>query len=612
MRMRLLNFWRQSTVAKCANILSRAEKIKVIAVIVTQCIVGLLDLLGIAMIGVLGALAVSGVQSRVPGSRISSFLNTIGIEELDFQAQAAVLAILAALLLITRTLISVFFTRRTLKFLSFKSARISATLMSKLLSKQLVFIQKRTMQETLYAITMGVNTITLGVLGTTVWLISDSALLIILSAGLFIVDPWMAFSTGLFFAVIGYLLFKYSSERARNLGIDSATLGVRSNEKIVEVISSYREAVVHNRRFRYSEEIKDSRLAMADNLAETSFMPYISKYIIETAVVLGALIVSAFQFLLQDATHAVASLSVFLAAGTRIAPAVLRLQQGGIAIKSAIGSANPTLELMRELETQTEIESTTDYLDTSHPGFIGDVILTDVNVKYPGSSELALKGINLKIFQGQSVAVVGPSGAGKTTLVDVILGILEPTSGDVSISGKKPLQAISEWPGAISYVPQDVVIIRGTLRENVELGFSPSADTEELVNEAVELAQLKDFVTSVDGGVDHQVGEFGAFISGGQRQRLGIARALYTKPRLLVLDEATSSLDGQTEADLSNAISQLRGQVTLIAIAHRLSTVRHCDVVIYMAEGRILATGTFDQVRISIPDFDHQAQLMGL
>lgn len=604
--------WQNSTIARCARILTRAERIKVVAVVIIQCVIGLLDLLGVAIIGVLGALAVNGVQSRVPGSRISNFLSLIGIADLEFQTQAAILGSLAALLLIMRTLISVFFTKRTLRFLSFKSARISATLMSKLLGKQLVYIQKRTMQETLYAATTGVNTITLGVLGTTVWLISDSALLIILSAGLFIVDPWIALSTAIFFAAIGYVLFKFSSEKARNLGISSATLGVKSNEKIVEVISSYREAVVHNRRFRYSQEIKESRLAMADNLAETSFMPYISKYIIETSVVIGALMISAFQFLLQDAAHAVATLSVFLAAGTRIAPAVLRLQQGGIAIKSAIGSANPTLELMQELENQTEIASATDDFDINHPGFVGKIHLKDVSVTYPGMSLPALKNINLNVSEGQSVAIVGPSGAGKTTLVDVILGILEPNTGTVEISGKQPLTAISEWPGAISYVPQDVVIMQGTLRQNIELGFDSSPQSELLVNEAVNIAQLEDFVSSLAGGIDHKVGEFGALISGGQRQRLGIARALYTKPKLLVLDEATSSLDGRTEADLSESINKLRGSVTLIAIAHRLSTVRHCDVVIYMADGEILASGTFDHVRNSVPDFDHQAELMGL
>ena len=175
-----------------------------------------------------------------------------------------------------------------------------------------------------------------------------------------------------------------------------------------------------------------------------------------------------------------------------------------------------------------------------------------------------------------------------------------------------PLEAIEKWPGAISYVPQNVTIANGTFRSNVAFGYGIEVASDNLVWEALETAQLDLFVKSLPDQLDSLVSENGSNLSGGQKQRLGIARAMFTKPKLLVLDEATSSLDGQTEADVSGAIKNLKGSVTVVMIAHRLSTVRSADQVIYLSKGKVLAKGSFDQVREQVPDFDSQAQLMGL
>jgi ABC-type multidrug transport system fused ATPase/permease subunit len=172
--------------------------------------------------------------------------------------------------------------------------------------------------------------------------------------------------------------------------------------------------------------------------------------------------------------------------------------------------------------------------------------------------------------------------------------------------------AVSKWPGAVSYVPQDIVIAAGTIRENVSLGYPKECATNDLVDSALRIAHLEHFVATLPLGADTQVGERGTKISGGQRQRIGIARAMFTRPQLLVLDEATSSLDGESEASISEALQSLRGSTTVVMIAHRLSTVRNADIVVYLSEGRVIAVGSFDEVRQAVPDFDHQAQLMGL
>lgn len=251
-------------------------------------------------------------------------------------------------------------------------------------------------------------------------------------------------------------------------------------------------------------------------------------------------------------------------------------------------------------------------IDFEHLGFFGDVLLKDVSFKYEANNKLSLKGISLNIKHGSSIAIVGASGAGKSTLVDVILGILEPTNGEVTISGETPKVALSKWSGAVAYVPQDIVVIEGTVRENICLGYSADVVSDAQIEEVLRKANLIDFVKTLPNGIHHQVGEFGSAISGGQRQRLGIARALLTNPMLVVLDEATSALDAESEVAVAEAIFQLQGEVTVVMVAHRLSSLRHAQQVIYMENGSILAQGPFNLVRQKVSNFDNQAKLMGL
>jgi len=604
--------WSQSLLWQCINVLSKRDQKKISIVVILQIFMGLLDLIGVAIIGVLGSLAVSGVQSAKPAGRVNFVISYLHLSSRSFQEQAAILGIAATVILVSRTIFSIIFTRRILFFLSRRGAFISANLISRLISQPLLKVQEKSSQDSVYAVTIGVNAIILGIVGTGVILISDLSLLLVMSIGLFLVQPAMALSSILVLSVIGILIYRLTHKRAQQLGYDESILAIESNETIIEVLSSYRESVVRNRRDYYARKIGEMRMRSANILAELSFMPNISKYVIETTVVIGALAISAAQFVMQDAAHAIATLTIFLAAGTRIAPAVLRVQQGALQIRSSLGVAGPTLSLISNLENVKALPLVADLPITDHRDFDGTIELRDISLTYPGKPTPALDSINLRIESGTSVAFVGPSGAGKTSIVDVILGVLTQDAGEVLVSGKTPIEAIEYWPGAIGYVPQDVLITSGTFRENVALGFPVETATDTLVNDAISIAQLTKFTETFEEGIDTQVGERGTKISGGQRQRLGIARAMFTKPRLLVLDEATSALDGETEANISDAITSLKGTVTVVMIAHRLSTVRHADLVVYLQDGKVLAKGTFEEVRASVPDFDRQAQLMGL
>jgi ABC-type multidrug transport system fused ATPase/permease subunit len=603
---------KKSKIYVCLLALGKQERHKVIVMTLAQIVVNLLDLFGVAIVGVLGALTVTGIKSQQPGSRVSEILHVAHLESYSFQVQVAVLGLVVVISMMLRTLLSIYFARKTLFFLAHRSATISSTLTSKLLSQDLLKVNKRTTQENLYAVTTGVNIVVLGVIGSLVLLVADLSLLIFMLLGLFVVDPLVALTTFILFGAIALGLYKFMHVRAQEIGAQQMDLTIKSNNSLLDAINSYRELVVLNRRGYVTNQIAAQRGALAGMTAELQFMPNLSKYLIESTVVLAAIIISAIQFIVQDSTHAIATLAVFLAAGSRIAPAVLRFQQGAIQIRSSIASANSTLDLIVELEYTDTLKSDPSIFDREYEGFVPEIKLENVSFSYPDSSQQLIKNLNLNIDAGDFVAIVGPSGAGKSTLVDLLLGIVTPSSGNVAISNHNPLETFSMWPGAVSYVPQNVYLIDGTVKENLCLGYDSELINDDEFRRVLSDTKLNFLFDSHNQGLETPVGEAGTKLSGGQRQRLGIARALISRPKLLITDEATSALDSETEASLAESLLSLKGSSTIVMIAHRLSSVRLANRVIYIHDGEIKATGTFGEVRKQIPEFDEQAKLMGL
>jgi ATP-binding cassette, subfamily B, bacterial PglK len=600
-----------ATFLRSSKLLSSRDKKILVVISVIQALLGILDLVGVGLIGLLGALSINGIQSRNAGTQVSRVLSWLHLENLEFQLQVAIIGAVAVLLLLCRTLLTVYFTRRTIYYLTLKSAHITGSIASGLFELSLLDLKKYSNQEVLYSLTFGVNSIMVGIIGTAVTSFADVSIFIIILSGLLFADFTLGMSALVLFVAVAVAIYAFQQKRAKHLGISFSKLNVLSEEKIVEALNSYREIKVHNRQQFYAREIEKIRTEIANIQAEMNFMPQVSKYVIETTLVVGTFFLAGLQFYLKDATHAVAALAIFMAAGTRIAPAVLRFQQGLVTIRTNLGSANPTLDLIDSVSTNVKFD-TPRVADFAYENFEAKIELNNVSFTYGNSADFGLEISKLTIQEGSHVAIVGPSGSGKTTLADLILGVINPNMGEILVSNIPVSEAIRNWPGAVSYVPQDVNISNTSIRENIGLGYALIDIDQQNVALAASQAHLTELIEKLPNGTMTKLGERGGNISGGQRQRVGIARALYTKPRIIVLDEATSALDGETELNITETFKSLGEKTTLITIAHRLSTVRDADVVVYLQSGKIISSGTFQEVRDAVPDFDRQANLMGL
>lgn len=601
------------------QLLTNKDRRKFMLASAAQMTLSLLDLAGVALIGAIGAVAVSGFSpTSLPGP-VQDLRDSTGLTASQL---IGVLAASAVVLLVTKTVLSAFITRKMFRFLAYRQADVAARLARSLLARPLLEVQRWSTSEVLYALTGGVAAAVTNLLGAALIIVTEVALFVLIGVGLLIVDPLLTISAAVYFVIIVVILqVLLGRASARNAAIQ-AERGMSTITTISEALTTYRETTVLDRRAFYVDRFNTLTKQGAHAGSTNAFLAEIPKYVLETALVIGAFLLAIIQFLTKDLAAAAATVALFLAAGFRIVPALLRLQGAGITIRSAAAAARKTFELAfffgltdgqapRALSPQEALRIR-ERLAAGHPEFQGSVQVESVTVTYPGAPEPALQAVDMQLAPGKSVALVGATGAGKSTLADVILGVVSPDEGAVFVDGLDPREAIHRWPGAIAYVPQAVGLADGTIRDNVALGLPREAIDDEMAWEALERAHLARFLRERREGLDTLVGERGVRLSGGQRQRLGIARALYSRPRLLVLDEATSALDAETEMAITATLRELEGEVSTITIAHRLATIRFADEVIFLRRGAVEARGSFDEVRSAVPDFDRQAQLLGL
>jgi len=584
-----------------------------------QTATSLLDLAGVLLLGLVGALSVTVVQSQPPPDTVTALVDFIGLGALSGQQLIMVFAGTAAAVLLFKSLTSSYLTRRVFMFLANRQALVSGRLVKLLLERPLTFVLRRSSQETAFALIQGAGAATVTLLGQMSVAVSETALLIVLAGALLFFDPVVTLAAIVFFGVVAVALQWAMGDWAGRLGMASAEADISSLNAVQEALGAYREISVSNRRSNYIQRIQDLRWDAARVAANLAFIGMLPKYVFEAALVLGGLALAGFLFATQDAVAAVGTLALFLAAGSRVMPSLLRLQSAAIGMRGAAGSAAPTFRLASDLmshtpRTTSDVGATFTHVKPAYmyPGFEPVVQVDNVTFAYPDSSEPALRDVSVRVDAGTSLALVGSSGAGKSTLADLVLGVLQPDSGTIRIGGQTPTEVVERWPGGVAYVPQEVLLASGSVRSNVALGLPQEFIDDERIWNVLERVHLADHVAKFPDQLETVLGDGGLKLSGGQRQRLGIARALYSDPRLLVLDEATSALDAETEAAISAAIASLEGDVTTILVAHRLSTVRHADVVLCLVGGAAVGLGTFDQVRVQVPELARQAELLGL
>jgi ABC-type multidrug transport system fused ATPase/permease subunit len=610
-KIRLMKLVRNKSVVSIIYILSTRDRISLIILTLLTGLLAILDLIGVALIGIVASLSLTNLEGSKVGDRVSSFLQTFSLTQVEPKMQVLLLALVAVIAFTLKTILSMILVRKSMLFMARRSAEMSRQLIVRYFTNSVQTINKRPIQTTIYALTDGVTRIMIGVFGTATVLASDIVLVLILAIGLFIIDPISAVSASIIFGGLAYTLYRTMHVKVSHLAQKGGALRIEGSQKIYETISAYRELLVRDRRGYYVNKIGDLRLDLANYNARMSFMVLLNKYIFEIVLVIGILGLAFYQVSTSSIPRALATISIFVAASTRIMPAILRLQTSVLTLKSSLAEATPTQILINEVLSITPQHFQDRGLIRDHGGFVPEIKASRIFFGYEKNREV-LKEIDFSVKSGEFVAIVGGSGAGKTTLVDLILGALEPTSGYVEISGDQPIKTYAKWPGAVAYVPQDCPVINGSIRENLGLGYDLSEISDEFCWESLKIAQLSDFVRNLQFGLDTHVGDRGTQLSGGQRQRLGIARAMITRPKLLILDEATSALDGITEFEIADSLKNIQTEVTLLLVAHRLSTIKDADRIYLLSESRVSAVGTFSQLKATSEEFASQARLMGL
>jgi len=417
-------------------------------------------------------------------------------------------------------------------------------------------------------------------------MVTEGAVCLILGIYLFIMDKSITIGVGLILGIFMFGISKFFKKYLAYVGNQNRkyaalvtkwmqqSFGGIKETKILERENyfkskfdyNYRESAEYDRKYRFSGVVMRPTMEMVTITALLS-------------VVIAKLIHGT------NSAYFVTTLSVFAVAAFRLLPSINRLTSYLSVYMYSQGSVDAVYTALKEVELLEKIKKDTQ--STEEIKFEHTINVNKVSFRYADAEEDVLSNVSFEINKRQSVALIGPSGAGKTTLADLILGVMEPTSGTICVDDKDINKNLYGWHQNIGYIPQSIYLMDASIQENIAFGIDESNIDEVKLEKAVREAQLWDFIDELPEGLNTIVGESGVRLSGGQRQRIGIARALYNDPEVLVLDEATSALDNETETAVMEAIDSLSGTKTLIIIAHRLSTIRNCDVVYEVKDGKV-------------------------
>lgn len=427
-------------------------------------------------------------------------------------------------------------------------------------------------------------------------LVSDALIISFLIVYLLAVDPMMTIAVIIALTICSAAYFLIVRKKIRKFGQENREISAKMIKAIHQSMGGIKEVKIMGREKYFSDVYTTAGKEMLNRKRRYAIISAIPSRLIETMCMCGILGVIAFKIIRgDDMLSLIPGLSAFAVAAIRLLPRANSINSHINGITYSLPSLESLYEELKDsdrLEKEREEEivrkkAEKKYVDV---GKENDIFVKNLTFTYPEKEAPVLKNINLNIPYGSSVGIIGVTGAGKTTLVDLILGVLKPQEGSICYGTLDIHEDYAEWQKHIGYIPQNIYLTDETIRKNVALGIPEDQIDEAAVWRALENAQLADFVRTLENGLDTVVGERGVRISGGQRQRIGIARALYHDPEILFFDEATSSLDNQTEAAVMESIKGLSGNKTMIIVAHRLTTIEHCDKIFKVEENGISET----------------------
>jgi ATP-binding cassette, subfamily B, bacterial PglK len=592
--------------------MSPKDKLTYYFLVVIRALSGVLDVIGIALIGLIAGLAATNLDPAKP-------LVIAGITLPTFSEQGLVwLVIIVLLVFLIKTIIAVALSRILTRFLarveSEQATRIAASVFSKDLGKLQTVNRSEIVWASLGSAFQAFSCLLVS-FGT---FISEGLLLILISLTFVVVDPIASVFVVVYFGLLVIVIQLFIGSSLKRAGEDTTEGNIESVQAIDDLLGAFREISIAEKTSFYIKKFSVSRAKMARGGGQMTFLSGMPRYVVETALMLGVVIFVGFQFMTGQLATGLVTVGVFLTGGVRIMASLLPLQNAAANVKNQAEQGKLSLDLLAEINSVEEkspssISAADEFTvtDEKQDKARGEAVtISDVTFAYPGSATPALKNINMQVDSGQHVAIIGPSGAGKTTLVDLMLGLVTPQEGEVLLGGLPPSERISLFPGTVAYVPQNPGIISGSIAQNVAIGLNDSDIDEARVIDCLKKANLGDLIESLPEGIHTSVGNQTDSLSGGQIQRLGFARAIYSQPKFIVLDEATSALDASSEAFLASSIKALGKSVTVVVIAHRLSTVQHSDVVYVIEGGELIASGKFAQLRKTVPMVAEYVRLM--
>ena len=567
------------------------EKRKLPLMIVLFVIVSLLDLAGLGLIGPYIALVVNPLAYE-SGPWVEVF------ESLDVpRDRSSLLVILGLSLLgvfILKSLSAIWINRKIIYFSYNQKIRLSSHLMKAYQAMPYSEYTKRNSSEYIHTIHQLTGQFSNGVVLPALRSLSDGIVAFAILFALAYQDWIVLLLLG---GLIGCLILGYDKlfrNRLKQYGEGSNEAATHMVRGIQEGIDGFKEIRILRKEKYFHRMVSEGTQKFAEFQARTQFIGIAPRYMLELLLVAFIVVLVLMTlFFSNDFNLLIPTIGMFGLASLRLLP------MANVFINSMIQlrySRDGVLRLYRDVTALDEMKAKQPSASnlTSCKRAFDRLTLNQVSFSYDSKSKVALKDVSLEIAKGESIGLIGPSGSGKTTLVDLMLGLLEPTKGELSYNGRKLKDVLPEWHSQVAYLPQEIFLIDDTLRQNVALGVEKEEIDEDRVIMALNQARIDDLLELLPNGAETLLGEHGVRLSGGQRQRVALARAFYHGRNILVLDEATSALDNQTETEIVDEIKHLRGDKTMIVIAHRLTTVRHCHRIYCLEKGEIVKVGNPD------------------